>query len=145
MEDWHRIGQDLPTIDQEANVVASLTPMLRQAYLSGELSFDDQGTVWRGKAVREEDGAESILAITPSEISFGGVFRRWRAPLDAVLGAEAKGDELFLMLSGRTEAMSFSVLPVDLTAHLRSGDADLPLTAEDLAARINAALEMEAA
>ena len=140
MEDWHRIGQDLPTIDQEASVVAGLEPMLRQAYRDAEISFDEQGTLWRGKAVRVEDEAEATLAITPSEICFGGLFRRWRAPLDAVLGAESSGDEIVFTLSGRVEPICFQVLPVVLTVHLRSGDADLSLTADDLAMRINGAI-----
>jgi serine/threonine-protein kinase len=137
LEDWHRIGQDLPTVDAEEAYLSQIGPLLRQAYRTGSLSFDDSGTAWRGEATRLSDGVASTLTISPSEISFGGLFRRWRAPLDAVLHVEASESELILTLSGHAAPESFALEPVTLTAHLPSGDHELVVTAEDLAVRMS--------
>jgi len=136
LEDWHRLAQGLPTINEVAAFEESIEPILRQAYHAGTISFDDAGTVWRGKAVRTDSEEEGILTVTQGEINYGRVFRKWRVPLDALLQAEAEGDSLTLFVSGQAEPVHFEVVPVELAAHLKSGSRDFEVTAEDLVARL---------
>lgn len=137
LEDWHRIAHDLPTIDQAGEYEAAFEPALRQAYIDGSLSFDDQGTTWRGKARYPEEEGFQTLTITDRELIFGGAFRKWRMPVDAILRAEAEGDLIYLAVSGESEELAFEVLPLELVAHLRSGRRSFEVTAEDLAARLS--------
>jgi serine/threonine-protein kinase len=136
LEDWHRIAQDLPTTDQESALTAKIEPILMEAYSRGEVAFDAQGALWRGKATRLDDGAEAVLTVTEEEISFGGRLRRWRVPTEALIDAEVADDVLTLHFSGQPEPVEFQVVPITLTAHLKSGDHAVELTAENLAERL---------
>lgn len=137
LEDWHRIAHDLPTIDQAGEYEAAFEPALRQAYMNGDLSFDDQGTTWRGKARYPDEDSYQTLTITGHELIFGGTFRKWRMPTDAILRAESEGDMLYLTISGDPDPLVFEVPPLELVAHLRSGRRSFSVTAEDLAARLS--------
>ncbi|AIE87427.1 serine/threonine protein kinase [Fimbriimonas ginsengisoli] len=136
LEDWHRIGQKVPTIDRQGELEKLLVPMLREAYRNGDLSFDNVDTAWRGQATRLSDETVGTLIVSAEEVSFGGRFRRWKVPVDAVLRASFEEDELEITLSGRTESVVFDLQPIVLTAHLESGNWDLVVTAEDLAKRL---------
>jgi hypothetical protein len=96
----------------------------------------DSGTDidWRSRAVRLDDEQEATLTVTATEISFGGLLRRWRVSREAVVELRAEGLELTFVLP--EEEVAFSVEPVQLIAHLRSGARDLTLTAEDLVRRM---------
>jgi serine/threonine protein kinase len=130
--DWHRIAQGLPTVTEEEAFMASIDSALRTAYRTGEMGFDSANTtVWKGTAERE--GQASILVITHDEASFGGPFRRWRTPTDAIEELLAEGDYLSVFLTGYREPIVFRVDPVELVAHLKSGEHAIRLDAEDLA------------
>ena len=131
-EDWHRIAQDLPTVSEEQEFLTSIQAALREAYHAGEIGFDNANTTfWRGPAEREGQG--STLSIGHEEATFGSPFRRWRTPTDAIEAMTAEGDELSVTLSGYREPIVFHVDPIELIAHLHSGNHSVHLTAEDLA------------
>lgn len=131
-EDWHRIAQDLPSVTEEQEFLASIEAALRTAYLEGQIGFDNSNTlVWKGPA--ERDGQSSTLVIGLDEATFGSPFRRWRTPSDAIESMWAEGDALSVVLSGYREPVVFEVAPIELVAHLNSGDHSVHLTAEDLA------------
>jgi hypothetical protein len=135
-EDWHRIAQGLPSISEEAAFRASVDDALRQAYREGDVGFDDRNAIlWKGSA--ERDGQNATLTITNDELTFGGAFRKWRTPADALEGEKGVENTLELVLSGYAEPTVFYIEPVELTAHLKSGDRAIVLDAEDLAARLS--------
>ncbi|MEZ0325781.1 MAG: serine/threonine-protein kinase [Fimbriimonas sp.] len=139
LEDWHRLGQGLPTVDQEHTVAERLDIELREAYWKGEIGFDDAGQVaWKGEGTRVEDQNKGTLLVTSQEITFGGMLRKWKTPADAVLHANGRSNTLQLLLSGEREWLEFEVAPMTLYAHLQSGDRPIPLTAVDLAKRLDA-------
>ncbi len=131
-EDWHRIAQALPTISEEEAFLASIDAAIRTAYRVGEISFDSaNNTLWKGPA--ERDGQASTLVIGTSEATFGGPFRRWRTPTDAIENVIAECDYLSVFLTGYREPIVFRIEPVELVAHLKSGEHAIRLDAEDLA------------
>jgi len=136
LEDWHRIAQGLPTIDQVADFEDSIEPMLRQAYYGGTISFDDAGSLWKGNAIRLDNEEEGTLKVTEYEVTFGRGLRKWRVPVDALLRATAEEDDLTLFVTGQSEAICFEVFPVELVAHLKSGNRSFEVNAEDLIARL---------
>lgn len=138
LEDWHRIGQGLPQVGFEEDLEEAIRRELVQAYESGALSFDAAHLIaWKGPATRfDGNGAEGTLTIGSQEITFGGLLRKWRAPIDAVVSAEGDVDHLYLRISGEREPAVFSVTPIDLVAHLASGDRTITLTGANLARRL---------
>jgi Protein kinase domain len=130
-EDWHRLGQDLPSLDEVPELEAEFGEILHEAYLSGKIAFDDKGAVWRGNA--SQDGNSSVLTITCREMSFGGLLKKWKAPTDALTEVQSIEDELALRFRGQPEPIRFVILPVELDVHLKSQTWTLSLTAEDLA------------
>jgi hypothetical protein len=137
LEDWHRLGQGLPTVDQEHTVAEKLDAELREAYWRGDVGFDESGQLaWKGDALRTEDQSKGTLLVNKQEISFGGLLRKWKTPTDAVLQATGKGNALQLLLSGEREWLELEVQPMTLYAHLESGERPIPLTAADLAKRL---------
>jgi hypothetical protein len=82
-----------------------------------------------------EDGQDGTIVVTPTEISFGGRLRRWRVSMEEIVEIGAEENELSLSLE-EGKVVVFSLDPIQLVAHLRSGARDLTLTAEDLAARL---------
>lgn len=136
LEDWHRIARGLPTIDQVPQLEDAIEPGLREAYRMGEVSFDQNETAWQGRARWSGEDAYQTLLVNPREISLGGTFRKWRAPLDAILSAQADGDVLTLRISGQADAIEIEVMPLELVAHLRSGNRSVQLDASDLAERL---------
>ncbi len=135
-EDWHRLGQGLPTVDQEDSVSKNLDIELREAYRAGEIGFDDGQVAWKGEALRLEDQSKAVLLVNAQTITFGGLLRKWKTPSDSVLQATSKGNVLQLLLSGEREWLEFDVAPMTLYAQLQSGERPLSLSAADLAKRL---------
>jgi predicted Ser/Thr protein kinase len=136
LDDWHRLAAGIPPPEMEAEMRERLDHALRDSYRTGSLSMDDAGTLWRGEAIRE--GAKGTLVITPTEVTFGGLLRKWRAPLHAVHTVEASGDHLAFTVDGMVDTVEMELSPVRLIVELRSGDRVLELSAEDLALRLGA-------
>jgi hypothetical protein len=133
--DWHRLAAGLPAESEENEFRERIDQLLREGYHAGAIPFDSGTDIdWRGRAVRLDDEQEATLTVTASEVSFGGLIRRWRIPRESLVDVRAEEHELHLVLED--EVIAFSVEPVQLVAHLRSGARDLPLTAEDLALRM---------
>ena len=117
--------------------MAQFPDAIRRAYESGLVSFE-KGALWSGPAQRvDRDAQTGNLLITQDEVVFGGLLRKWRAPLDAAIGVQSEGDELRLQFTGEREDLVWEVEPVELTVHLTSGDQSIELTAENLAARLS--------
>ncbi|HEY0867398.1 MAG TPA: serine/threonine-protein kinase [Fimbriimonas sp.] len=135
LEDWHRICRGLPEIADEAEFLAGIEGTLEEAYLSGELGFGGEGWVCYEGRARRHNG-QGFLRLTDEELSFGGRFRRQRTSMDAVIGAASIGNELHLRLSGEREALVLELEPIDLVAHLQSGDRTLRIDADRVANRI---------
>ncbi len=141
LEDWHRIAQDLPTIDQEAGFADSVADAIRTGYRNGRISFDNDGLmIWKGEAARTGEQGTATLSITHHEIVFGGMLRKKRQPTDAIIGLWADEEEIHFQFSGQREKVGYRVTPVELQAHLASGDRKITLDSRDLAARITTEL-----
>jgi hypothetical protein len=136
-DDWQRLAHGLPSIDQEDPVSQELDTELRKAYWRGDIGFDGSDLAWRGDAVRVDDRTKGVLNIGATEISHGGMLRKWRVPRDAVLQAEGKDSVLRVLLSGSKDWVELEIAPMTLFAHLESGDRALPLNAADLAKRLS--------
>ncbi|HLK16535.1 MAG TPA: hypothetical protein VKT78_17145, partial [Fimbriimonadaceae bacterium] len=139
-EDWHRIARGLPRVDEQAAFEASLEDAIQDAFIQGELTFDDKGTIWRGPAVRQSDGASGTLQISPTEITFGGLLKKDKTPLEVLASARASGDILTLKFRGSAEAVEYEVQDAELTVHLDSGERIVELDAGDLARRLEAGI-----
>jgi hypothetical protein len=137
IEDWHRIAEGLPTIDQEPALAESLEVELRKAYRAGRYGFDEEGRIaWKGEAIFNSE-SRGMLLIDDQEISFGGRFRKRKMPIDAVVAAAGRAADLDLQFAGERESQRFEIEPVELTAQLQSGPISIDLDASDLAARLN--------
>jgi serine/threonine protein kinase len=151
MEDWHRIGQNLPLIAEEHIFERDFEIALSEAYLTGAIGFPDKGSdslIWKSRALRfdfDEDGnsvesGDGQLTIGHDEISFGGLLRKWRVPLAAVLEVEMVNGLIVFTLSGERVPVGFAVDEVDLEVELESGDRKLKLNAEALLQRLKSEL-----
>lgn len=133
--DWHRLAAGLPAASEEGDFRERIDDLLREGYHAGAVPFDSGSDIdWRGRAVRLDDEQEATLTVGQTEITFGGLLRRWRVAREAVLEVHATDLEITFVLEH--EEVAFSVEPVQLVAHLRSGPRDLILTAEDLVQRM---------
>jgi hypothetical protein len=143
LEDWHRLGRGLPSVAQEAGFLGQAEDVLADAYRCGSIGFDPKGEIaWRGPAVRGDDNSTGTFTVNSAEISFGGLLRKWRVPIDVLEGARSQGDILALHLGGEPEPIEFRLEPVELTVHLSSGDQSMLLTAPDLAARLTTTVKV---
>ncbi len=143
LEDWHRIGQGLPTIHQEAEFEDTVTEALSYAYRDGTISFDsDSITLWRGDATRSGESKTSTLTVTVYEFTFGGILMKRKFPTDAIVGVWADEEELHVQLSGERETVGYRIAPVELIVHLESGDRKVVVDARDLAARLTRELNL---
>lgn len=143
LEDWHRVGQNLPTIHQEAEFQATLESALATAYRDGTISFDSDGMVlWKGEAARSGETRTATLTVTHYEIVFGGLIVKKKYPTDAVVGIWSDEDEVHFQFSGERETAGYRITPVNLVAHLASGDRRITVTARDLAARLTKELNL---
>jgi len=135
--DWHRLAEGLPTVSEETEFKEGLTSEIVVSYEAGEVGFDDQNrTLWRGPAARTDQDASNTLVITREEIQFGGVFRKWKLPFDAILTASADEDVVWLKVSGEPAPIGFAIVPIEFTTHLESGRYSVELGAANLANRI---------
>lgn len=134
--DWHRIALGLPEVHEEHEFRTDVLTAIRYAYETGDLSFDAKNdVVWKGPAMRDQRSGNLLIA--KGEIQFGGLMKKAKAPLDAVVEAAAKGDVLSMQLSGDEEPTIFQITPVELTVHLSSGNHSVTLSAENLAKRLS--------
>jgi len=142
-EDWHRIARGLPEVHEEQEFLAHLDDSVVDAYIAGEIGVDSSGQVlWNGPAVRVDDTSlTGNLTVRTNEITHGGLLRKWRTPMDAVVDASYDGHVLILTLSGQREPIEFDIEPIELTAALKSGKRTVELGAAELAARIRAERE----
>ena len=137
IEDWHRIGQNLPTVQEEADFENSLNQALTNAYRDGTISFDSEGELlWKGDASRAGETRASTLIVTPREVIFGGLLLKSRYPTDAVLGVWSDEEEIHLQFSGDRQPTGYRIKPIQLVAHLSSGDRKFTVDARDLADRM---------
>lgn len=133
--DWHRVALGLPEVHEEQEFRTDVLTAIQYAYENAELGFDGKNEIaWKGAARRDRQAG--TLTIAKGEVVFGGLIRKWRVPLEAVVGATAKGDQIELKLSGEQDSATFDVTPVELTVHLASGNHSVMLNAEKLAARL---------
>lgn len=146
IEDWHRIADGLPTIENLAAFEQDFKQALVEAYELGEISFeerDDEQVLWRGPALRLAEKREALeetgsgqLVISTKEVSFGGLLRKWRVAADSIRSASADGEVITLEVQGETTPVLFELTPVDLTVHLENGPRTVQLSALSLALRI---------
>jgi serine/threonine protein kinase len=134
LADWHRIAQDLPRLGSEGELEEILTAQIAASYVAGEIGFDDANSiVWKGSA--ELNGGSGTLLIDLAAISFGGMLRKRKWPLDALRSAKWEGG-LELSFKGEPDPHTFLVEPVVLTVSLESGKYSAELTGAELAQRL---------
>jgi serine/threonine protein kinase len=152
LEDWHRVARGLPRVDEEEEFQRRLDSLVVEAFASGEIDYEIRaGLMWRSQAVRLEEVDDHLnevatgpLAVSEHEIVFGSLMRKWRMPMDAVLGADAQDDILRLRLSGEREHALFELPRLEVQVDLESGPRRVTLGARDLAARINSVKNLQA-
>ena len=130
LETWHRIAEGLPEAEQESLWEARIAAALVAAYRRGEVGFGE--LAWRGP-VRYEGRATRLVA-RDEGFRIGKGLRVRQVPIADLQGLRAEGDVLFA--EGPDGPFEMAVEPVELVAHLRSGDRVARLTAADLAARL---------
>lgn len=141
-EDWHRLAKGLPLIHEEQQFLERLDQSVEAAYIGGELGFDSSGDLlWNGQATRLDTEQTGTLTVRRGEVTFGGMIRKWRTPLDALLEATCSDGILVLSLFGSREPAEFEVDPVQFTAGLASGKRTITLDAESLARRLAREIE----
>ncbi len=137
MEDWHRIAQDLPTLDQEEAFSAQVEQTIKEAFCRGEFGMDDANVIlWKGVARNEDDPNATTIVISKSEVIYGKLLKKRRFPTQAIVDAWGQKDTIFLQVSGQRDPMQFWIEPKTLTVTLNSGARTLELTAKDLVARL---------
>lgn len=140
IEDWHRIAQGLPTIDQVPEVRQALDAALREAFRNNEILMD---SIWHGPAKtvepRGEDWVElgsGTLTVTEDELKFGKLLSKWSIRRDAIVRIEFEDPMLGLVISGEEEPRWLFVSPQTLEIELETGRVAFQATAEDLAYRL---------
>lgn len=146
IEGWRRRALELPQPGDERELDDALSEALRQAYRAGEAAFDSRapGVLWAGPATRYEphDGAlapkgAGSLALTTTELTFGGALRKTRIPMTGALGFDDHDGLLWI----RTESgdLWFELDDIELQAKLESGRVAATLSLDDLLARLSCA------
>ena len=137
LEDWHRLSRQLPTDADEEAFKGELRNLLLQAYLQGELKFDERdGMIWNGPATRQDTDQRATLQVNATEVVHGSLMKKWRIPREDVLAASAEQATLTLTVSGEPGTVEFQIEPVTLVAQLDSGEHEVTLHAEHLAQRL---------
>lgn len=145
MENWYRAARELPLMGDDYRLLAELDRALEEAYCRGELPMDSRNpdTLWQGAARRlEPDGAgfregqTGRLVVRGSELVFGGLMRKLRHALDEVSEVSAEEDVLECCFTSGYDPLILVVEPLRLSVALRSGQRQVTLGAEHLAARI---------
>jgi len=140
-EDWHRIAAGLPLRGEEAQLTDQLPSALRAAYLDGTLGFNGRSDVaWKGQAVDVATGKGGMLTVDGSAVTFGGLWRRWRADLDEIQSVDSNGEVIRISVD-EEKSLGLEVAEMNLTANLKVGRLTIELTAEDLAKRLARAIK----
>ena len=130
LESWHRLAEGLPEAGREAELEERIGHALGAAYRRGEVGFG--ALAWRGPAAFR--GRPTLLVAREDGLRLGRGLRARNVPLADLQGLRAEGD--WLLAEGPDGPFELQVEPVELVAHLRSGDRSVLLSATDLAARL---------
>ena len=146
LEDWHRIAKALPLRGQEQVYLELAPEALRSAYFEGSVGFDGhRDLAWKGSANRLDTGQEGAFAIDGSEISFGGLLRKWKRPVADILECIVDEEVVRFIFRGDEEVVEFALAPMDLTAHLKNGAYTVSLTPLDLCERLRRSMPQRGA
>lgn len=138
LPDWHRIAQDLPTIDEEPLLTERLLEQITASYKNGDIGFDDGNSIlWKGPAVNLDSNAAGTLTISKTEFQFGGVFKKSKLPFDTIRSCRIENGALYFLVRGESEPFPFQVETIDLTVALQSGRYTVELGMQELADRVN--------
>jgi len=150
MQDWHRLAQGLPPTGEEHLFLEKLDHLLEEGYVSGEIMFDSKNptVLWSGQAKELEPEerigppppedeekkwvvvSESTLTVTASEMTYGKLLKKWRAPIEGIIHYSAAENLLHLSVSGEQDPRTFELAPAELDVHLKSGDHTIWIGAE---------------
>ncbi len=130
LESWHRLAEGLPEAGREAELESRIASALAAAYRRGEVGFGELD--WKGPA--EFMGRATTLVAQDEGVRIGRGLRVRRFALDDLSELRAEGD--LLLADGPDAPFEVRIEPVELVAHLRSGDRAVRLTAADLVARL---------
>lgn len=130
LESWHRLAEGLPEVGQEADLEERIAHALGAAYRRGEVGFGD--LAWRGPAVYQDRSTSFVARDDGFRVGRGLRIKNFR--LDDLQNVRAEGD--WLLADGPEGPFELRIEPVELVAHLRSGDRAVLLTASDLVARV---------
>lgn len=130
LESWHRLAEGLPEAGRETEIEGRIGQALAAAYRRGEVGFGD--LAWRGPAIYQ--GRRTLLAVKDEGFRLGKGLRVRHVPLADLLELRAEGD--WILADGPDGPFEVQIEPVELVAHLSSGDRAVLLTAADLAARL---------
>ncbi len=147
VEDWHRVADDLPLREDEADFNSEFDWALRDAIRAGEIAWGDSKrnrNRWQSPCCRlvlTADGYVSAgkgkLTITDESIDLTSRGKSFQIPTDAVISAQLDEDAVILNVSGEVDPIVVSIEPVELTIQLESGRYEIEMSSEDLTAIIN--------
>lgn len=139
LEDWHRLARGLPASDDEQEFIGELRGLLLAAYLKGDLKFDEKdGLLWNGPATNLATDQRATLQVNAVEVSHGSMMKRWRVDRSAVTAVASEESKLILTVRDEPKPIELMVEPVTLVAQLDSGEHEVTLSADHLAARMTA-------
>lgn len=146
LEDWNRIARRIPLKGEEGAFEADFDKALVKAYRTGGVVAKRKGErelIWRSPAqVFEVADTEwkplfrAKLEVYSSEMTYGGLLRRKRFPLEAIQSVECRESRLRLTVYGEANPMGIEVSPMRFESKLQSGKRSVELSAGDLAARL---------
>lgn len=135
LEDWHRLSQSLPTIDEEYRIREEIHSVIFNGILNQEIQlYDTQpDTIWESECTVIDD----------SDQHFPGVFRittntlqlisdhSWTAPYDALRDVDRDGDMIILHLIGQCRTQLL-IQPQDIEVPMVSGVYQIRINANDI-------------
>jgi|CXWL01.1.fsa_nt_gi serine/threonine protein kinase len=148
--EWHRIGLDLPESQFEDQFNEDMNEAIIRAYVLGEIGLEHPkrpDLLWDGPAVLFDEPASHLdkgtppserqgkLLITNSEVSFGGLLRKLKLPLDSLRRVwTLKDGELWFDFGDQIQV--FRIEPIEIVASLESGTKRVQVTLQTLLKRL---------
>jgi serine/threonine protein kinase len=138
IEDWHRLGRGLPSVEEEEAFLSQIDDALRDAYRQGEFKvYKDENTLWSGLAVDLASDQRADLTVRTTGIEFGGMLRKERIPMSEIAEVSGEGNRLEITLTESETPVVYEVEPEQVVVELPSSERKIILNAEDIAGRLH--------
>lgn len=130
LESWHRLAEGLPEAGREAEIEARIVQALSTAFRRGEVGFGD--LAWRGPVIYLH--RRMTLTVGSESLRLGKGLRVKHVRLADLSNLRVEGNRI--LADGPDGPFELEIEPVELVAHLASGERAVRLSAADLAARL---------